>query len=44
MKVRVAKFSLKGKENIWWAYVNNVRGIWEEELTWSEFERLLRNK
>lgn len=33
MKVRITIFSLKGKANIWWEDVNNVRGIHEEELT-----------
>jgi len=42
MKARIATLSLKGKANIWWEYVNNDRGIHEEELTWSEFERLFR--
>lgn len=40
----IATFSLKGKANIWWEDVNNVRGIHEEELTWNEFERLFMKK
>ena len=44
MKAIIATFSLKGKADIWWEDVNNVRGIYEEELTWSEFKRLLRKK
>ena len=32
MKDRVATFSLKGKEDIWWEDVKNFRGIREEEL------------
>ena len=42
MKVSISTFSLKGKESIWWEYVNNFRGIHEEELTWSEFKRLFK--
>jgi len=42
VKARIAMFSLRGKAEIWWEDVKNVRGIDEEELTWSEFERLLR--
>jgi len=37
MEARVATFSLKGKLNIWWEYVKNVRCIHEEDLTWSYF-------
>jgi len=36
MKARVATFSIKGKEDIWWEDVKNVRCIHEEDLTWSE--------
>lgn len=42
MKARIATFSLEGKENIWWEYVKNVKGIHEEDLTWNEFERLFK--
>lgn len=44
MKAIIAMFSLKGKENIWWEDVKNVRGIREEDLTWSAFERNFRKK
>jgi len=44
MKARIATFSIKGKANIWWKYVKNVRGIHEEDLNWNEFERLLKKK
>jgi len=37
MKARISTFSLKGKANILWEDVKNVRGIEEEELTWSGF-------
>jgi len=43
MKSRITTFSLKGKADIWWEDMKNVRSIREEELTWSEFKRLLRN-
>ena len=33
MKARIDKFSLKGKANIWWEDVKNVRDIYEEDLT-----------
>lgn len=42
MKARITTFSLKGKSYIFWEDVQNLRGIHEEELTWSEFERLFR--
>jgi len=44
MKSRVATFSLKGKAKIWWEDVKNFIFIHEEELTWSEFERLFKKK
>lgn len=37
MKVTVAKFILKGKADIWWEDVKNVRCIHDEDLTWSDF-------
>ena len=43
MKSIIATFSLKGKAGIWWEDSKTVKGIHEEELTWSEFERLFRN-
>lgn len=44
MKVKVATFSLKGKANIWWEDLKNLKGIREEELSWKEFEEYFRNK
>lgn len=44
MKARVATFSLKGKEDIWWEDVKNVSHIHEKYLTWNEFERLFKKK
>lgn len=44
MKTKIATFSLRGKADIWWEYVNNVRGIHEENFTWNEFEWLFKNK
>lgn len=44
IKARVATFSLKGKANIWWEAVKNIRCIHEKDLTWSEFERLFKKK
>ena len=44
MKANIATFSLKDKANIWWEVVKNVRAIWEEELTWSDFKRLFRKR
>jgi len=32
MKVRIATFSIKGKANIWWEDLKNVREIQEEEF------------
>ena len=44
MKARIATFSLRGRAAIWWEDVKNIRDIFEEELTWSEFERLFQKK
>jgi len=40
MKARITTISLNGKVDIWWENVKNLRGIHEEDLTWSDFERL----
>lgn len=42
MKEKNDVFSFKAKGDIWWENVKNVNGIREEELTWTEFERLFR--
>jgi len=42
MKAKIDTFSIKVKSYILWEYVKNVRGIQEDELTWSEFERLFK--
>ena len=44
MRARVATFNLKGKANIWWGDVKNVRGIHEEDFIWNEFENLFKRK
>ena len=44
MKARIALFSLKGKEDIWWEDVKNVKDIHEDDLTWHAFERLFKKK
>ena len=44
MKVIIATFSLRGKSYIWWEYLKNVRDIYEDGLTWSEFKGLFRKK
>lgn len=44
MKAKITTFILKGKENIGWDNVKNVKDIREEELIWDEFERLFKKK
>ena len=44
MKAKTTIFSLKGKANIWWEDVKNVKGMHEENFTQNEFERLFKNK
>jgi len=43
MKARVATFSLKVKEDIWWEDLKSVRDINEEYLSWNKFEWLFKN-
>jgi len=35
---------LKGKEDMWWEYLKNVKGLREEELTWRVFEGNFKDK
>ena len=44
MKAKIVTFSLKGKANIWWEDMNNVKGIHEEDLIWHAFESLFKKK
>ena len=44
MKAKITTFSLKGKMDIWWEDVKNVKGIHEEDLTWHASERLFKKK
>ena len=44
MKAIIAMFNLKSKVDILWEYVRNVKGIREDDLAWSEFERLFQKK
>jgi len=44
MKDGISTFSLKIKVDIWWDDVKNVRGIWEEKMTLSEFKKHFRKK
>ena len=44
MKARIATFNPRGRGTIWWEYVKKIRYIFEEELNWSEFERLFWKK
>jgi len=44
MKERKALFSLKGKVDIWWEDINNIKDIHEDDLTWHAFERLFKKK
>jgi len=44
MKEKITTFSLKGKVDIWWEDVKNVKGIHEEYLNWHAFKRLFKKK
>ena len=44
MKAKIATFNLKGKEDIWWEDVNNVKGIQEEDFIWDDFQRIFKKK
>lgn len=40
MKDKITTYNLKGKVDICWEHLRNVRAIAEKELTWGEFEEL----
>lgn len=42
MKENIAMFSPKGKVDNRWEDVKNVKGIWEDDFTWNEFESLFK--
>lgn len=44
MKAIIAIFNLKGKADIWWEDVKQVRDIRTRELSWHEFKRLFKKK
>lgn len=44
MKAMIVIFSLKGKVDIWWEDVKQVRDIRTKELSWHEFKILSRKK
>jgi len=44
MKTSIVIFSLKGKEYIWWEYLNCVRDIRKEDMVWHEFKGLFMKK
>lgn len=44
MKTKVAIFSLKGKDDIWWEDMRNVKEIREKELPWRRFENYFREQ
>lgn len=44
MKAKIAIFSLKGKEDIWWEDVKQVRDIRMKELSWHEYNIIFRKK
>jgi len=44
VKAKIATFSLKGKADIWWEDMKNVKGIHEEDLTWHNIGSLFKKK
>jgi len=44
MKARISIFSLKGKVDIWWEDVKNIKDIHEDDFTWHAFENLFKKK
>jgi len=44
MKAIIAIFSLKGKADIWWEDVKQVRGIRMDDMSWQEFKRIFKKK
>ena len=44
MKAMIATFNLKGKADIWWEDVKNVKGAREDDFTCNELEKLFKKK
>eukprot|EP00253_Pinus_taeda_P032219 PITA_32219 len=44
MKARISIFNLKGKADIWWQDVKQVRDIRTNDLNWWQLKRLFRKK
>jgi hypothetical protein len=42
LKSQITIFNLNGKASIWWEDLRNVKGIHEKELSWKQFENILR--
>jgi hypothetical protein len=44
LKARIAIFNLNGKDSIWWEDLGNVKGVYEKDLSWKQFEKYFKKK
>jgi hypothetical protein len=44
MKVRMAFYNLKGKDNIWWKDLKLAKGLKEKQLEWSDFKKYFKKQ
>jgi hypothetical protein len=44
MKVRMAIYNLKGKDNIWWQDLKLAKGLKEKQMEWSDFNKYFKKK
>eukprot|EP00253_Pinus_taeda_P002762 PITA_02762 len=44
LKARLAIFQLQGKATLWWEEVKIVKGVTEQNITWDNFQRFLKER
>jgi hypothetical protein len=44
LKAWITIFNMNGKDSIWWEDLRNVKGIYEKDLSWKQFEKYFKKK
>jgi len=44
LKAWITIFNMNGKASIWWEDLRNVKGVYEKDLSWKQFEKYFRKK
>ena len=44
LKDKMAIYNLTGNADIWWQYINKVKGIKERHVTWKTFKKKFKRK